>query len=131
MKSRKAFAVVILMCAVLICACTPVEKGPVTNAVNKDQVNQTILGTYSDLAIQNAIITQHTLYPYHFVNNSADLNTIGQRDLSILIEHFQQNPGRLMIQQGSEDDLLYQSRGQLVYEKMLQAGTVLTPLQQP
>lgn len=110
-----------LLCLICIGGCSSQEKGNPSSSIDQDQVNQAIVTTYSDLAIQNAIIAQHTLYPYHFVNNSAELNTLGQRDLSILTAHFRSNPGKLIVQ-GAPDDLLYQSRGQLVYEKLLAAG---------
>ena len=122
MKMKKTFVVISLVCVIFMCGCSPQVEKSVQNPVDKDQVNRAILDTYSDLAIQNAIIAQHTLYPYHFVNNSTELNVIGMRDLSVLIEHFQQNPGEITVQKGVVDDLLYQSRGQLVYEKLLEAG---------
>ena len=122
MKMKETFVTISLVCGILICGCSPQTEKPMQSAVDRDQVNRAILDTYSDLAIQNAIITQHTIYPYHFVNNSAELNVIGTRDLSVLIEHFLQNPGGIAVQKGVVDDILYQSRAQLVYEKLLEAG---------
>ena len=109
-----------LVCALVFCGCQ--EEQAETNTVNESEVNRKIVDTYSDLAIQNAIIAQHTLYPYHFVNNGAQLNGLGERDLSVLIQHFQNNPGQLILQQGGTESLLYQSRAQTVYEKLLQGG---------
>ena len=119
MKLKKLIAAS-LMCAVLFCGCQEQEVDK--NALDTSEVNRKIVDTYSDLAIQNAIIAQHTLYPYHFVNNSAQLNGLGERDLSVLIQHFQANPGKLILRQGNTDPLLYQARAQMVYEKLLQAG---------
>jgi hypothetical protein len=118
MKLKELFAMS-LVCAVLFCGCQEEQAGP---TVDEDAVNRKIVDTYSDLAIQNAIIAQHTLYPYHFVNNGAQLNKLGQRDLSILVQHFQNNPGQLTLQQGGTESLLYQSRAQAVYETLLAGG---------
>ncbi len=124
MKTRKIMASINLISVLCLCGCCAPQKEKVSNPIDQSQVDRAIVGIYSDMAIQNAIIAQHTLYPYHFVNNSANLNTIGERDLSVLIAHFLNNPGKLIVQQGAADDLLYQSRAQLVYEKLLAGGIV-------
>jgi hypothetical protein len=118
MRFKEMFAMS-LVCAILFCGCQEQQAGP---TVDESQVNRKIVDTYSDLMIQNAVIAQHTLYPYHFVNNSALLNNLGERDLAVLTQHFQENPGQLTIQQGKTDALLYQSRAQTVYEKLLAGG---------
>ena len=119
MKYPKTMLLLSLICAVLFCGC---QKQLPVPTVDEDAVNRKIVDTYSDLAIQNAIIAQHTLYPYHFVNNSPQLNGLGQRDLSVLVQHFQDNPGQLILQQGGTEERLYQSRFQTVYEKLLVGG---------
>ena len=52
---------------------------------------------YSDAAIENAIIAQQAMFPYHFVEGGAQLNELGQRDLAILAEHYSKQPGTLHI----------------------------------
>ena len=111
-----------LIVAISLSLCGCQEEQADTNTVDTSEVNKKIVDTYSDLAIQNAIIAQHTLYPYHFVNNGAQLNGLGERDMSVLIQHFQDNPGQLTLQQGGTESLLYQSRAQTVYEKLLAGG---------
>ena len=120
MKYKKAVLTMALVCGVVLCGCQ--EQQADTRRVDESQVNRKIVDTYSDLMIQNAVIAQHTLYPYHFVNNSAMLNNLGQRDLAVLVQHFQENPGQLMIHQGKTEAILYQSRAQTVYEKLLAGG---------
>jgi hypothetical protein len=120
MKFYKAVLIMSFVCVVVLCGCQ--EKQQAEPTVDTSQVNRKIVDTYSDLAIQNAIIAQHTLYPYHFINNSAQLNGLGERDLSVLVQHFHDNPGQLVLQQGGTESLLYQSRAQTVYEKLLQGG---------
>lgn len=123
MKTTGMLIVLCLVCGMLIIGCGSETKKPVSsNTFDEDQFNKKAVDTYSDLAIQNAIIAQHTLYPYHFVNNSANLNGVGERDIMVLIQHFLANPGQLNLQKGSADDALYKARKELVYEKLVQAG---------
>ncbi|MHC4271590.1 MAG: hypothetical protein ACYST2_04680, partial [Planctomycetota bacterium] len=51
-------------------------------------INTKLVTTYNDMAIENAIITQHTLYPYHFVQNGQELNELGFRDFGVLAGYF-------------------------------------------
>lgn len=120
MKYASVVWMVVLMGALFVCGCQEEVADP--NAIDYQAVNREIVDTYSDLAIQNAIIAQHTLYPYHFVKNGAQLNKLGERDLMVLIDHYRNNPGKVSLEQGTTDALLYQSRAQTVYEKMLAGG---------
>lgn len=119
MKYQRTLLVLGLLACIVLTGCQEEQAEP---TVDTTEVNRKIVDTYSDLAIQNAIISQHTLYPYHFVNNSAQLNKLGERDLTVLIQHFKDNPGRINLQQGGVDSSLYRSRTQTVTEKMLQGG---------
>ena len=121
MNTKNMLIVMSTLCVVFMVGCQDeMVDGP--SPIDKGAVNRAVVDTYSDLAIQNAIIAQHTLYPYHFVPNSVDLNDLGRRDLSVLTEHFKENPGNLTVQQGSVEGVLYQSRAQMVYEKLMEAG---------
>ena len=53
-------------------------------------INSGLVKTYHNIAIKNAVIRQSTLYPYHFIVNSSELNELGRQDLTTLIEHFRQ-----------------------------------------
>ena len=75
------------------------------------------------MAIENAIITQHTLYPYHFIQNGEELNDLGFRDFGILAGHFLENPGAMNIRQDrSVTDELYERRIEYVNEMLVEAG---------
>lgn len=63
-----------------------------------------------EAAIENAIISQHTLFPYHFAPDSGNLNELGNRDLGILARHYLYNSGRLNIRRGSASESLYRER---------------------
>jgi len=81
-----------------------------------------LVNSYNDIALQNAIISQHTLFPYHFVKNSAELNELGRRDFGVLVKHFTKNPGSLNIRRGDSPIDLYQARINLVLDGLKQAG---------
>ena len=85
-------------------------------------MNSRLMTSYSDIAIQNAIISEHTLFPYHFVKNGARLNELGQRDLAVLTGHFANNGGHLNIRQLDVSYGLYEARVSLVRERLQNAG---------
>ncbi len=91
---------------------------------NRDRhiINRELVNTYSDIAVQNAIISQHTLYPYHFEKNSAELNELGERDLGILATHFAKNPGQLNLRHDGVSADIYRARIELVLDKLQEAG---------
>ena len=108
---KTAFVVELALLCVLLCGCNNTQKEPVK--VNEGQMNAGLITAYNDTAMENAIIVQHSLYPYHFVNNSEKLNDLGRRDLSILARHFKEYPGQLNISGEGAGENLYQAR--LVY----------------
>ncbi len=69
-------------------------------------------------SIRQAILAQGTLFPYHFEVGSPALNPLGERDLDLLAEHLQANPGELRVRRGSVSEELYARR----------VSTVLTEL---
>ncbi|MCI0499673.1 MAG: hypothetical protein L0Y36_08345 [Planctomycetales bacterium] len=122
MRYGKIAFMVSVVCGILLNGCYKEEEVIEPAPIDQSKVDKALVESYSDLAIQNAIIAQHTIYPYHFVTNSAQLNGLGERDLAVLTAHFQQNPGQICLAQGQTESLLYQSRAQTIYEKLLQAG---------
>ncbi|MHC4264423.1 MAG: hypothetical protein ACYSUK_00635 [Planctomycetota bacterium] len=86
-------------------------------------INTKLVTSYNDMAIENAIITQHTLYPYHFIQNGQELNELGFRDFGVLAGHFIENPGTLNIRQDySVSDDLYERRVGHIQEMLEEAG---------
>ena len=49
-----------------------------SSAREKDRaaLDEWLVNSYGDDAIRNALISQHTLYPYHFVPNDEELNAL-------------------------------------------------------
>lgn len=72
--------------------------------------------------IEQAIIVQHTLYPYHFVEGKADLNELGRRDLRVLAEHYRDQFGPLNVQQGPAGEDLYEARIEQVIRALTDSG---------
>ncbi len=104
-------------CCMLFTGCSEVEQNQ-----NRYLINSELINTYQDTSVQNAIISQHTLYPYHFVNNGAELNELGLRDIAVLSAHFAKNPGQLNIRHGSVSTNLYVDRIKFVLDKLKEAG---------
>ena len=109
----------LLLICVLICGC---QESTQPEPIDKSAVNSELINTFNDISMKNAIVAQHTLYPYHFIQNSGQLNELGQRDLSILAAHFKDYPGQLNIRRGSTEKDLYQARVSYVLEQLTQAG---------
>jgi len=85
-------------------------------------INSQLVRSYNDIAMQNAIVSQHTLFPYHFVENGAELNELGQRDLAALTNHFIKYPGHLNIRRHDTAEDLYEARVNVVHKRLVDAG---------
>lgn len=77
-------------------------------------------------SLNNAIISQHTLYPYHFAGGSAELNDLGERDLHVLTDHFKKAqvgmPSELNVRRGNASPALYEARVKFVLESLTAQG---------
>ncbi len=85
-------------------------------------LNTWLMASIDNPQIDNAIIAQRTIYPYHFVRDTAQLNELGERDLRVLAEHFRTATGELNVHQGESDDTLYSARVAAVAEALAMAG---------
>ena len=81
-------------------------------AINPESpaVNNAVVQSFGDMAIENAILRQQTLYPYHFEQDGAEPNELGSRELALLACHYKQHAGALKIRQGDAAPELYQAR---------------------
>lgn len=113
----KMIMMMFLLC-ILIVGC---EENMQTNQ-NRHLINSQLIYSYNNIAMENAIISQHTLFPYHFVKNSAELNELGQRDLAVLTGHFIKHSGHLNIRQHNIPEDLYEARVNLVHDILQEAG---------
>lgn len=106
-----------ILFSVLLCGCDP----PPPNATPR-VIDAWTVGATNDAAIRNAIIRQSTLYPYQFEHNSAELNNLGARDVTVLATHFRSYPGKLSIRRGRESEELYDKRVKKVAACLSRAG---------
>ncbi len=109
----------IILCCILVFGCqeTVKEQEP-----DKGLINEKLVNSFNDTAIKNAIINQHTIYSYHFVNDSDKLNELGMRDLAVLADHYKSNPGQLNVCRDNVPDSLYQARVNFVLNQLKESG---------
>ena len=119
---KTVFVVELALLCVFLGSCT--HRKP----VNEGQMNAGLITAYNDTAMENAIITQHSLYPYHFVNNSEQLNELGRRDLSVLAKHFKEYPGQLDISRDGTSENLYKARLAYVTGQLKKDGVDISKL---
>lgn len=81
-----------------------------------------LVNTLNNLGVENAVVAQHTLYPYHFVANGEELNELGHRDLAVLARHFTEHEGTLNVRRGEIAPELYQARLTFVIDALKEAG---------
>jgi hypothetical protein len=92
------------------------------------RMNEALIQSYNLEAIDAAVIRQHTIYPYHFVANSDQLNALGRREVYLLTQHYRDHPGALNVRRGPENDDLYQSRVDAVRLAMTDGGVAANRL---
>lgn len=73
-------------------------------------VNVWAAQTMKDAQREGALISQHTLYSYHFVPGGPTLNDLGFSDLSVLASHYRLNPGKLNVRRQDASEDLYKAR---------------------
>lgn len=108
-------------CVVMVGCNESLKEGQDRQLINTELVN-----SLNDIAIENAIISQHTLFPYHFIQNGSALSELGNRDFAVLAKHFAQQPGVLNIRRNGIPSQLYEARVALIVSKLKEAGVDAT-----
>jgi len=116
MRNGLALTTLALVALAIGCEATNEAKTP------PGSLNAWLVASIQNPQIDNAIIAQHTIYPYHFAPDSAELNELGERDLRVLAEHFTKTPGELNVNQGQAGDELYKARITSVVNGLARAG---------
>ncbi len=93
-----------------------------TQSKTNKNLDAELVNTLNNVGVENAIITQHTLYPYHFVTGGEQLNDLGQRDFAVLAKYFTEHPGVLNIGRGDTSAELYNARLAYVAGRLKEAG---------
>lgn len=110
-------AMIGLSCLLLVGCSETMQEAP-----DKGWINAELVTSLHDIQTKNAVMRQHVLFPYHFIDNGAELNELGQRDLAILAEHFVEHPGLLTLRQSDTPPNLYASRVHMIVHKLREAG---------
>jgi hypothetical protein len=84
--------------------------------------NRWTISNIHDAAINNAILTQHTLFPYHFNTGLETLNDLGERDLAALAANYRARPGELSVRRGDASEDLYAARLAVVAKRLQESG---------
>ncbi len=82
-----------------------------------------------NLQIENGIIRQRTVYPYHFIPDTAVLNQLGSYDLHVLTRYFESHPGKLNVLRGDAGDALYEARVGSAMQELAMLGVQTDRLQ--
>jgi len=107
--SRWRFAVCLaVVVAAASTGCEPPPRPPLTELKN--------------IQINNGIIRQRTIFPYHFLPETAQLNELGVYDLEVLAGYFRDHPGRLNVRKGEADERLYEARIKAAVAVLARAG---------
>lgn len=114
--------ITILLIAPLLLAACQQAPPPAEPFDQRAAMNTWMIRQYTQDSVNKAIISQHTLQPYHFRPAAAMLNELGDRDLNVLAAHYQTTPGRLNVRRGEADDALYEARVAYVMQALEQAG---------
>ena len=115
----KRFVLATTALALMLIGCKTAEQ---SFSHDRAVMNAWSVDTYHTEMINKAIVSEYTLYPYHFVNNSAVLNDLGARDMDVLTRHYTNYPGPLNVRKGNAGDALYKARLQTVIEFMRAGG---------
>ncbi|MBI4602473.1 MAG: hypothetical protein HY721_10990 [Planctomycetes bacterium] len=109
-----------LLAAALLALLTGCRQAP--RLEESGEINTWLVKTVQDAAMKNAIVAQHTLYPYHFVDDAEGLNELGKADFHVLADHYLLHPGPLNVRRGGAPMALYEARVRKVRDLLGEAG---------
>ena len=101
-------------------------QSPISAPDDERALNQSLVRLSHTLSVEQGVIAQKTLFPYHFVDGTASLTAIGERDLDILATHFQDRSGQMSVRRGTAANTLYQGRVATVQQWLRDAGVDAT-----
>ena len=90
-----------------------------------EEIHRAMIDGYRTQHVDDAIIRQRTLYPYHFEQDSAELNQLGMRTVHVLSMHYRDKSGTISVRAGGASDELYKARLAEVRQRMTDAGVDL------
>ena len=121
----------LLPLAFLIAGCEmspPKEDASNPTEEQKSAANTWMVNSIRDAGISAGILTQHTLFAYHFETGRETLNPLGERDLAVLAGNFKLRPGQLNVRRGDVSEDLYKTRLDYVNRRLADAGVEVARL---
>lgn len=111
-----------------IAGCSMYPKGSLTeiSVTHRREFNSEMVTSLTQEQAANAVVTQRTLYPYHFAEGSAQLNPLGERDLTILAQRCGNRLDSLNLERGDATDTLYEARKTMVRAYLANLDVALT-----
>ena len=88
----------------------------------RSSLDVALVNMYMIESVDQAVVRQHTVYPHHFHQRSAELNELGWRDVNVLARSYRHNAGRINIRQDKASDQLYVARVAAVLEALVERG---------
>ena len=113
------------LAALLLTGCASDNKNIETATPSAEQqtaADRWMVNSIEDSAINNGIVTQHTLFPYHFEADHDCLNELGLRDLTTLANHFRGISGQINVRRGNVPETLYRARLDSISKRLAQMG---------
>ncbi len=120
MRFGRVLGICVTCC--LVAGCEEYSRNEYVAKEPRKDLDIELVKALNNIGLENAVVAQHTLYPYHFVANGDGLNDLGRRDLGVLASHFKEHPGPLTIRQGDTPAELYERRVAYVSGHLKQAG---------
>ena len=97
------------------------HKDPYVNE-NARLMDQAMMDTVRMQPIDQAVIAQRTLYPYHFVAGNDTLEGIGRHDLRIIVDHYRDQGVPLNVNRGEASEQIYDARVRTVAKFIADCG---------
>lgn len=116
--ARRTSPLLIALTAALAGCASQGAKGPQRHAA----LNTALVERLHAGSVENAVIRQQSLFPYHFVAETAELNGLGRHDLGILADHYRSHGGVLRVARGNAPSALYDARLRAVREYLAASG---------
>jgi hypothetical protein len=124
----KPLCLVLLLMPLGLPACTdspPMDARISSNAAEQQAIDTWYVDTHLRGDIAAGIITQRTIYPYHFEPGSSRLTDLGRRDVGILAEYYKSTPAAIAVVRGDAADELYAARTGVVKDAFKDSGVDL------
>jgi len=113
---------ILLLCALAASAISACRSAPEGGEELRGRSAAWAGDAFRNASLNQAILTQRTLYPYHFETGSPGLNDLGRRDLGVLAAHTGAGPLEINVRRGATSPALYEARVKHVLEALAAAG---------